>query len=83
MTVLIQNSITNEFLNSDGAWQQTLDNAKNFTTATEALDFCVTKGLKEAELILHFDFAAQNGIRINVGNTAVKQPDTPRNGEDH
>jgi hypothetical protein len=52
--ILIQKIATGLFLNSDGKWGDSRDEARVFDRVPAAIEFCLTKGLANVRLILAF-----------------------------
>jgi len=69
MKVLIQNCVTRRFLGERGAWHRSAAKAKDFKAGTEAIDYYVTHGLEDVQIVLHFDFAPRLNIELPLTNS--------------
>ena len=58
--VLVKRAGSNKFLNATGRWTKKAEAALHFPNLLSAIHACLLKGLREVELILHFDGDARD-----------------------
>jgi hypothetical protein len=57
MQVLLQNSLSGEFLRADGKWSSNMLEALDFGTSVRALEVAAGDGHGPLRIVLHFDDA--------------------------
>lgn len=67
MRTLVQNCITHEFVGRDDRWRLDPDAAMAFGSTTDALDYCMNKQVKDAQIVLRFEHEALD-VKVPVGN---------------
>ncbi|MBI4663418.1 MAG: hypothetical protein HY735_31845 [Verrucomicrobia bacterium] len=55
MKILIQHKGNGRFLTGDGTWSDDDQSAKDFANASQAVQFCKERGLKDVQVTLRFE----------------------------
>jgi hypothetical protein len=73
MTILLQNTRTKDYLQSDGSWQREAAYAAIFPDSIQALKFCQRNHLSDVQVVLKFE-GTHYDIQIPLKRSADTLP---------
>ena len=64
MKVLMQNCVTRRFLGKGDVWYESPNKARDFETSGRAIAYYLSRQLKDAQIVLHFDRTPRYDIEL-------------------
>jgi hypothetical protein len=65
MKIVVQNRMTNAYLDQEAKWVDGLERARGFATPWEAIRYCAELGLRGADMLVCF-MAPRPNLRVPV-----------------